>query len=266
MTTTLNLNDNYNSIKDKLIGYIQDRCGSNSVLIGLSGGIDSSLTSRLAIDALGADKTKVLIMTNSRYAPENLDRARTYARNLGLEKREVDSESVRQGVVKALDINDTNVVPSASIDARLCDMILKDIAADEGRIYLGTINGTERLTGWYPKGTLVGDYCPLGDLLKTQIKGLAQHTGLGYLLETVSHDASRICSGCGELEEFKGITYETLDKVLLAYETLPREKVRVACTETGIPSDVCDRILRRIDTVAHKQDKFPGYCKINERD
>ena len=87
--------------------------------------------------------------------------------------------------------------------------------------------------------------------------------GIGYLNGTVSEDASKVCSGCGELPVFKGIPYETLDKVLYIYETSKGDELAKNLRKSGIKPRTYSKILKRIMSVDHKNDVFPHYCKIN---
>jgi len=250
----------------KILQYIRNFCGESSVLIGLSGGIDSSIVCALAVKALGKDNVKALIVKNNRYPEENLRISRNYAKSIGIQIQEVDSTGLRSEAIRAMKIDENDIRKSSTVDARICDLMIRTFAGLEDRIYLGTINATERLTGWYPKGNLVGDFCPIGGLLKAQEKELAEYIGLGYLVETISEDASKVCNGCGELPEFKGIPYKDLDKVLLIYETSNGCDLAKNLRNSGIDNSIYLRILKRVFFVDHKNDVFPDYLKINFAD
>jgi NAD+ synthase (glutamine-hydrolysing) len=254
---------NYEKARTGINQYIQDFVRDSSVIVGLSGGIDSSIVCALAVEALGKDKVKALIVKNARYSAENLQISRNYAQRLGIQTQEVDSTQLRNEAIRAMNIDESDILQTSTMDARICDTVIKTYAGMEDRIYLGTINETERLTGWYPKGNLVGDCCPIGGLLKEQEKGLAKHMGLDYLVETISEDASRVCSGCGELPEFKGIPYVTLDEVLYIYVTSKGDELPRRLREAGIDREISSRILKRVNYVDHKNDVFPDYYKIN---
>jgi len=253
----------YEEVENKIVQYIKDFAKAKPVIVGLSGGIDSSIVCALAVRALGKDKVKALIIKNARYPLQNLQTSRDYAQKLGIQTQEVDTTNLRKIIISLLGIDESNVIQTSTLDARICDLVIKTFAGAENRIYLGTINGTERLTGWYPKGNLVGDCCPIGGLLKEQEKILAENMGLGSLVETISDDASKVCSGCGELPEFKGILYEILDEVLYIYETSKGDELAKRLRESEIDKEICATILKRIRLINHKNDVFPDYCKIN---
>lgn len=259
------LNQNYEQIECRIIKYIQDFVKDKSAIIGLSGGIDSSIVCALAVKSLGKDKIKGIIVKNSRYSEENLRVANEYAMSLGLETLEIDTGLMvnYDYILSNLGINQEDRIKTSTLDGRICDVLIRTVAGLDNRIYLGTINGTERLTGWYPKGALVGDFCPIGGLLKEQEKGLAKYMGLESLIETISDDASRVCSGCGELPDFKGIPYPTLDEILYIYETSKGDELTKKLRDSGIKPDVASKILRRAVFVDHKNDLFPSFCKIN---
>ncbi|MEI7961138.1 MAG: NAD(+) synthase [archaeon] len=257
-------NINYAKLESNLISFIQKSCKDKKVLVGLSGGIDSCIVCVLAVKALGKENVKALIMTNVRFFSGDLEKARAYAKLLGVEIQEIGSDSARDAFATALGINESNVKEVSTLDARVCDLLIRFIAMQENRIMLGTIDNSERLAGWYPKGTLVGDLCPIGGLLKHQIIELAKHLNLDYLAETVSNDATKVCGGCGALEEFSGIPYETLDSFLYLYETTKKEHLPKKVKEAGISLEIMKVVLERIEKVKHKQDLFPKYLAINK--
>lgn len=254
---------NYIEIENKLIQYIRTFVKDKDVIVGLSGGIDSSIVCALAVKALGKEKVKVLIVTNSRYPLENLNKSKEYAQRLGIKIQEVDIANVGVDILNCLSLDKNNIIQTSTLDARLCDLIIKTVSGLEDRIYVGTINGTERLTGWYPKGNLVGDFCPIGGLLKEQEKELSKQMGLEYLIETISLDAGRICSGCGECSDLIGISYEVLDKVLYAYETSNGDQLANDLWKLNIDKEIISKILKRVLFVDHKNNVFPNYCKLN---
>ena len=255
---------NYKEIQGKLENWITQIVEDKGVVIGLSGGIDSSVACVLSKNALGSDKVKGIILDNSKFSREvGMSTAEQFALDQEISIQKVDIERVRTSILETLPIEEDELIPVATIDVRLCDLYLRTYAALEEKIYLGTINSTERLCGWYPKGGLTGDFDLLGGLLKEQIKGLSKEMGLEHLIPSCSQEAKDICSGCGYLPEFEGIPYKTLDDVLYIYETSKGNELGKSLRRSGIKKDIYSKIIKRVLSVGHKNDVFPEYCKIN---
>ena len=257
---------NYKKIQKDLENWIKKVAGDKGVVIGLSGGIDSSVACVLAKNALGGKNVKGIILNHSKFSREvGMSTAEKFALEQGILIEKVNIKEVRKAVLKTLPkINDKEIIPVATLDVRLCDLYLRTYAFLEGKIYLGTINSTERLCGWFPKGGLTGDFDLLGGLLKEQIKELAKVMGLGHLLPTVPQEAKDICSGCGYLPEFEGIPYKALDEILYILETSSSEELALKKVEQkGVSKDYFNRILCRVKQTKHKRDVFPDFLKIN---
>ena len=258
-------NINYTQVRESLEQYIENVAGEKGVVIGLSGGIDSSVACVLARNALGADQVRGIILDNSKFSREvGMSSAEQFALDQGIEIQKVDVQKIRGSILDTLPINPNDTIPVATMDVRLCDLYLRTYASLENKIYLGTINATERLCGWFPKGGLTGDYDLLGGLLKEQIKYLGQEMGLGHLLPTVSQEAKDICSGCGELPEFEGIPYKTLDEVLYIIDTTKsKRRIKEKLAAKNIPESAYQKIKSRVEETQHKRDVFPDFPKIN---
>ena len=260
--------DNYKEIETSIKKYIKDKVGDNKVLIGLSGGIDSSLLCLLAAEALGRDKVKALTVQNSssHEGQENMEIVQNFVKEHSLDLAAVSTEELRKDVIKTLGFDVNNFRDVNTMDARLVGFMIQETTRKEGRICLGTINGTERLTGWYPKGSLVGDFCPLGGVLKMQEKGLAKLLGLEHLIATISGSAARICSvSCveGSCVELEGITYRDLDQILYTYEVSSKEDLYANLLNLEIKQKTILTVLERLSFISHKMDVFPDYCRVN---
>jgi len=258
-------NLNYKEIEQNIVEFIRSFADGKKIVMGLSGGIDSSLSANLAVKALGKDSVKVVIVKNTQFTKEGIDTAMAYSKRIGAETQEVDTEGMCDNLFKNLNINNPNLILKATVDVRICDLILRTIAQTENRLYMGTINSTERIVGWYPKATLTGDFCPIGGLLKHQLKGMAKYLGLEDLAEGVSEDASIVCGGCGELPEFKNIPYVTLDTALYLYETTADNNLQEQLDRYGITQDQWKTIKNRIESVRHKSEVFPKFRAINTK-
>ncbi len=262
------MNKNYTQITEKVKNYIREKAGSSQVLIGLSGGIDSSLLCLLAIEALGSDKVKALTVRTSSTSEseENIELVQSFAKEHNLQLGVVSIEEVRKDVIKNLGFNLGSYRDISTMDARLIGLMIQETTRKEGRICLGTINGTERLTGWYPKGSLVGDYSPLGGVFKMQEKGMAKQLGLDHLISTISESAGRICSvSCvaGSCVELEGVKYVDLDEILYTYETSSKADLYANLMKLDIKQNIILTVLERVSFIAHKMDVFPDYCRVN---
>lgn len=242
----------------ELVSFIKECASDKSIVMGLSGGIDSSLSVYLAVQALGKDKVTVVILENSQFTKEGITLAKNFAQHLGVKVKSVAIENLRNMIEAGVDYK-LDYKQQATIDVRLCDLVIRTVAQAEDALYMGTINGTERMVGWFPKGALVGDFCPIGGLLKHQLKALAAYLKIESFAEGVSQDASIVCGGCGEHEDFKGLPYEELDRILLAYlmGTLENDFAKDYQYQNFIPV-----IIDRISIVEHKREMFPRYCDI----
>ncbi len=156
------------SIRD----YVQKN-GFPGVVLGLSGGVDSAIVAVLAVDALGADKVKLVMMPSYYTADISLSDATTLASNLGIA---LDDIPIRQG----MDAFDNMLaemfagrgadVTEENIQSRLRGMLLMAISNKLGHMVLATGNKSEYAAGY---STLYGDMCggfaPLKDVWKTTV-------------------------------------------------------------------------------------------------
>ena len=241
-----------------LVSFIKECAGDKSIVMGLRGGIDCSISVYLAVQALGKEKVAVVILENSQFTKEGIVLAKNFAHHLGVNIKSVTIENVRDLIVKGLKY-ELSYKQKATIDVRICDLIIRTVAQKKDALYMGTINGTERMVGWFPKGALVGDFCPIGGLLKHQLKELAAYLKIESFAEGISQDASIVCGGCGEHEDFKGLPYEELDSILLAYQmgTLENNFLKDYTYQHFIPI-----IIDRISAVEHKREVFPNYFNV----
>lgn len=153
------------------------RAGFSKGVVGLSGGVDSSLVTYLAAEALGKENVIAVLMPYKTSSPESISDAKLVIEKLGIRSEEVnitpmvDAYLTRSG--------EMNAVRKGNLMARQRMIVLYDISARENAIVIGTSNKTEILLGY---GTLFGDTAcginPIGDLYKTQVWQLAEAVGV----------------------------------------------------------------------------------------
>jgi NAD+ synthase (glutamine-hydrolysing) len=199
-----------------LVAFIRDevqrRRKFERVVIGLSGGVDSSLVAYLAVEALGAGNVMGVRMPYRTSSPESLLHAEMVVHALGIPSRTVDISASVDALAGAIG---GEVEPSrlGNIMARTRMITLFDLSAALRALPLGTGNKTERLFGYF---TWHADDSPpvnpIGDLFKTQVWALARHLGLPEVI--VSKPASAdLITGQTDEGDF-GISYSRADAIL----------------------------------------------------
>jgi NAD+ synthase len=152
--------------------------GFKTVLLGLSGGIDSAFVATLAVDALGADHVSALMMPSPFTSPESLEDARLCAQNLGICLHHFSIAELMAQVEKDFKSSlnqDLKNLAHENTQSRLRGTILMALSNHSGALVLSTGNKSELATGY---ATLYGDmngaFNPIKDLYKTQIYQLAK--------------------------------------------------------------------------------------------
>jgi NAD+ synthase (glutamine-hydrolysing) len=191
---------------------VQRRRKFERVVIGLSGGVDSSLVAYLAVEALGAGNVMGVRMPYRTSSLESLAHAELVVEALGIPSRTVDISTAVDALASAIG---GEVEPSrlGNIMARTRMITLFDLSAALRALPLGTGNKTERLFGYF---TWHADDSPpvnpIGDLFKTQVWALARHLGLPEVI--VSKPASAdLIKGQTDEGDF-GISYHRADTIL----------------------------------------------------
>jgi NAD+ synthetase len=233
---------------------IQRRRKFERVLVGLSGGVDSSLVAYLATEALGAANVTGVRMPYRSSSPESLAHAQLVIDQLGIESRTIDISSAVDALAGAIG-GDVAPARLGNIMARTRMITLFDLSAALRALPLGTGNKTERLFGYF---TWHADDSPpvnpIGDLFKTQVWALARHLGVPDVI--VSKPASAdLIKGQTDEGDF-GISYPRADAILhwilLGYKApeiaaLGFDEAEIALVRTRLDST---HWKRRLPTVA----------------
>ena len=193
-------------IKGKLL-----QAGSNGYVLGLSGGVDSSLAAALAVEAVGPDKVLGVMMPYKTSSESSITDAELLAKHLGIENQRVDISPMVDAYFS--DIDDSLRIRAGNKMARERMAILFDIAQKTGRLVLGTGNRTESCLGyttWY--GDSACSINPVGELYKTEIRAMAKLLGLPEQIITKIPSADLWVGQTDENEI--GVTYDTIDKIL----------------------------------------------------
>jgi NAD+ synthetase len=195
-------------LRDEMI----ERRGFPKGIVGLSGGVDSSLTAALAARALGPKNVIGVRMPYSTSSVESLEHASLVAKQLGIELLTVDITEAVDAFIAAAD-KEADPTRRGNVMARMRMITLFDLSAKHGALPVGTGNKTERLLGYF---TWHADDAPpvnpLGDLFKTQVRALARHVGLPEIVVTKPATADLIRGQTDEVD--LGISYDKADHIL----------------------------------------------------
>ncbi len=194
-------------IRDEVTG----RRGYRKALIGLSGGVDSSVTAYLCARALGPENVIGVRMPYRTSSPDSLEHANLVAEALGIECRTVDISPAVDGYLAGAPGADQR--RRGNVMARMRMIVLFDLSAELTALPIGTGNKTERLFGYF---TWHADDAPpvnpLGDLFKTQVWELARYLGVPEVIVSKPASADLIVGQTDE-SDF-GISYARADRIL----------------------------------------------------
>lgn len=235
------------------------RFGFARGVLGLSGGLDSSLTAFLAAEALGPENVRAVLMPYRTSAPESTSDAMEVIGILDLNHVTIDIT----GMVEPLFAQVPNMSPRrrGNVMARARMIVLYDQSEEWGGLVIGTSNKTELLLGY---GTMFGDMAsavnPLGDLYKTQVRQLARAVGVPerIIAKPPSADLWPGQTDEGEM----GLTYAEVDKVLYLLvdeRRAPDEVVSMGFSETFVR-----RVWRTVQRNQYKRCP-PVIAKVSAR-
>jgi NAD+ synthase len=235
------------------------KSGFSKGLLGLSGGLDSSVCAALAAQALGPGNVLGLLMPYGESFSGDRDDAGLIAGHLGIGTELVDIKPMIDAYFERHTADDK--LRRGNKMARERMSILYDVSARDHSLILGTSNKTELLIGY---GTIHGDMAcainPMGDLYKTQVRQLADHLGLPERVRTKAPTAGL---WAGQTDEGElGMTYEELDKIL--YRLVDERERREEVLAAGFPPAKVDRILALIRGSEFKRQP-PPIAKISAR-
>jgi NAD+ synthetase len=182
------------------------------VVVGLSGGVDSSVTATLCRRALGAEAVKGFLLPYRTSSRESRDHALLLADELGIETREIDITAAVHGYAESFEIGMSDH-RRGNVAARQRMIVLFDQAAKLDALPVGTGNKSERLLGyftWHADDT--PPINPLGDLFKVQVWELARAIGIPE--EIVEKPASADLIHGQTDEEDLGVSYAEADLIL----------------------------------------------------
>lgn len=233
---------------------------STGVVLGLSGGIDSAVTSKLCAHALGPEKVLNLFLPSSSTPESDRKDAEDFCERFGMELRTVPINPALDSFKKMLpEMTDKRLQGNAAARCRM--IVLFHYAKAMDRVVMGTSNKSELLVGYFTKfGDGGADFCPIGDLYKTEVRELGKKLEIPKAIITKVPSAGlwKKQTDEGEL----GLSYDDLDAILLGIEmNLPNE---VVAERAGLSVAMVEKVWSMHRNSVHKR-KMPLIPKIGIR-
>ncbi|MFD0398442.1 NAD+ synthase [Kitasatospora sp. NPDC127121] len=241
--------------------------GFRSVLIGLSGGIDSALVAAIAVDAIGAENVHCVSMPSRYSSQHSRDDAAELARRTGLHYRTVSIAPMFDAYLGATELTG---LAEENLQSRLRGTLLMAISNQEGHIVLAPGNKSELAVGYSTLyGDSVGAFGPIKDVYKSLVFRLAhwRNEEAGRRGEVPPIPENTISKPpSAELRPDQKDSdslpdYDLLDSVLARY--IEGDEGRDAIVAAGFDPAVVDRVVRLVDTAEYKRRQYPPGPKIS---
>lgn len=246
--------------------------GFKKVVIGLSGGVDSSLVAAIAVDALGADNIVGVSMPSRYSSPGSKSDAEALAKNLGIELKVIPIEKAFSSYMETLaePFKDTQQdAAEENIQARIRGNILFALSNKFGWLVLACSNKSETATGYTTLyGDMAGGFIPLKDVPKTMVLELAKYKNCQVGKEVIPSSVLTKAPSAELRPDQKDTdtlpSYEFLDPILKAYveDDLPIEQI----VAMGFDREIVTRVARLVDRNEYKRRQSAPGIKITPRD
>ena len=258
----------YSAVVIGLRDYVKKN-GFKSVILGLSGGIDSALVATIAADAIGAANVVGVSMPSKYSSDHSKSDAQDLANRLGIDFRTIPIE----GFIAAYE-NEISLTGLAAenLQARARGVTLMALSNQEGHLVLATGNKSELAVGYSTiYGDAVGGFAPIKDVPKTIVWEMAKwRNRLSITQNKVAPipDNSITKEPSAELRPGQKDSdslpdYELLDKLLDAY--VEQDLGGNELIQLGFSSELVDRVLKMVDRAEYKRRQYPPGTKISKR-
>jgi NAD+ synthetase len=249
------------------------KSGFKGAIIGLSGGIDSALTLCVAVDALGADKVRAVMMPSPYTAQMSLDDSREMIRKLGVRYDEIAIEPAMQTYASLLEPLFAGLpadTTEENIQARIRGNILMALSNKTGALVLTTGNKSEMAVGYCTLyGDMAGGFAVIKDVYKTLVYRLSRYRntlcadGEAVIPENIIVRPPSAELKPDQTDQDSLPPYEILDAIVRAYmeeDRSPREIIAA-----GLPEADVRRVVRLLRIAEYKRRQAPVGIRITPR-
>jgi len=240
-----------------------------SVVIGLSGGIDSALVAAIAVDALGAKCVNGVAMPSKYSSDHSVQDATAFAANTGIHFRTVEIEPMVQSFMQSITLKG---IAGENIQARVRGTTLMGISNQEGHLVLATGNKSELAVGYSTLyGDAVGGFAPIKDIYKTDVWALArwrneQAISRGEVAPIPQRSIEKEPSAELRPDQKDSDSlpeYELLDQLLIRY--VDGDEGSAKLIAAGFDSALVMRVIGLVDKAEYKRRQYPPGTKVSSR-
>ncbi|WP_225074406.1 MULTISPECIES: NAD+ synthase [unclassified Streptomyces] len=258
----------YTALVVGLRAYVRKN-GFRSVLIGLSGGIDSALVAAIACDAVGAENVYGVSMPSKYSSEHSKDDAAELARRTGLNFRTVPIAPMFDAYMGSLGLTG---LAEENLQSRLRGTLLMAVSNQEGHIVLAPGNKSELAVGYSTLyGDSVGAYGPIKDVYKTSVFRLAEWRNRaaaerGEVPPIPENSITKPPSAelrPGQVDTDSLPDYPVLDAILELY--VDQDKGADLIVAAGYDRELVTKTLRMVDTAEYKRRQYPPGTKISAK-
>jgi NAD+ synthase (glutamine-hydrolysing) len=238
-----------------------------SVVLGISGGIDSAVVAAIAADAIGATQVHGIALPSKYSSEHSLSDAKALAMAIGLKYRIIEIEPMVQSFISNLGLAG---LAEENVQARVRGTTLMGLSNQEGHLVLATGNKSELAVGYSTLyGDAVGGYAPIKDLYKTQVWDLArwrnqQAINVGQAAPIPVNSINKEPSAelhPGQKDTDSLPDYKVLDQILHIY--IDQDGGRPSAISAGFDAGLVDRIVQMVDRAEYKRRQYPPGTKIS---
>ncbi len=240
--------------------------GFGSVILALSGGIDSALTATIAADALGPDRVHVVLMPSRYSSSHSVTDAEDLVERQGIHARTIPIKPMVDGFESGLDLHG---LAAENLQSRIRGMISMSLSNEEGHLVLVTGNKSELATGYSTMyGDSAGGFAPIKDVPKTLVWDLArwrngQAARQGQLPPIPENSITKPPSAelaPGQLDTDSLPDYAILDPLLDDY--VEQDMGSAELVAAGHDPALVERVIRLVDRAEYKRRQYPPGPKI----
>lgn len=246
-----------------------NKTGFKKALVGLSGGIDSSLVTYLAVQALGKENVHVVMMPSIYSSKGSIEDSKKLIRNLGISSDEISIQPVVDVALMQLEKsfnNKSEDITEENLQSRVRGLYLMALSNKHGYLLLTTGNKSEIATGY---ATLYGDMCGalavIGDVYKTQVYSIANYINRNeeIIPNEIIQKAPSAELRPNQTDQDSLPPYELLDEILKLYLEEQKEKYEISKIIGN--EETVKKVLRLVDLNEFKRKQAAPVLRVSKK-